>query len=143
MRHKFFDKIYIPSPGAKISFSSGYSAFGDYSKAENAVLYSAVPWLDIYNKKIDKAGLARNLFPGIKMVKTEKAELFFSQIGGRKITVQGTSELIETASLPPVSEPVGAAGYDALVAAQSRALAAISRDLAQALRQVAQPAQSH
>ena len=42
-----------------------------------------------------------------------------------------------------VSEPVGAAGYDALVAAQSRALAAISRDLAQALRQVAQPAQSH
>ncbi|MEI8244894.1 MAG: carbohydrate binding domain-containing protein [Lentisphaerota bacterium] len=107
VRHKFFDKIYIPSPGAKISFSSGYSAFGDYSKAENAVLYSAVPWLDIYNKKIDKAGLARNLFPGIKMAKTEKAELFFSQIGGRKITVQGTSELIETASLPPVSEPVG------------------------------------
>jgi uncharacterized lipoprotein YmbA len=33
-----------------------------------------------------------------------------------------------------VSEPAGAAGYDALVAAQSRALAAMSRDLAQALR---------
>ena len=33
-----------------------------------------------------------------------------------------------------VSEPAGAAGYDALVAAQSRALAAVSRDLAQALR---------
>ena len=36
-----------------------------------------------------------------------------------------------------VSEPVGAAGYDALVAAQSRALASVSRDLAHALR--AQP----
>jgi uncharacterized lipoprotein YmbA len=33
-----------------------------------------------------------------------------------------------------ISEPAGAAGYDALVAAQSRALAALSRDLAQALR---------
>ncbi len=33
-----------------------------------------------------------------------------------------------------VSEPAGAAGYDALVAAQSRALATVSRDLAQALR---------
>jgi hypothetical protein len=33
-----------------------------------------------------------------------------------------------------VNEPAGAAGYDALVAAQSRALAAVSRDLAQALR---------
>jgi uncharacterized lipoprotein YmbA len=33
-----------------------------------------------------------------------------------------------------VSEPAGAAGYDALVAAQSRALAAVSRDLARALR---------
>jgi uncharacterized lipoprotein YmbA len=33
-----------------------------------------------------------------------------------------------------VSEPAGAAGYDALVAAQSRALAAVSRDIAQALR---------
>jgi hypothetical protein len=33
-----------------------------------------------------------------------------------------------------VSEPAGAAGYDALVAAQNRALAAMSRDLAQALR---------
>ena len=36
-----------------------------------------------------------------------------------------------------VSEPAGAAGYDALVAAQSRALAAVSRDLARALRAVA------
>jgi uncharacterized lipoprotein YmbA len=33
-----------------------------------------------------------------------------------------------------ISESAGAAGYDALVAAQSRALAAVSRDLAQALR---------
>jgi hypothetical protein len=33
-----------------------------------------------------------------------------------------------------VREPVGAAGYDALVAAHSRALAAVSRDIAQALR---------
>ncbi|RNC64549.1 MAG: membrane integrity-associated transporter subunit PqiC [Desulfuromonadales bacterium] len=38
-----------------------------------------------------------------------------------------------------VSEPAGAAGYDALVAAQSRALAVLSRDLAQALRAVAAP----
>ncbi len=35
-----------------------------------------------------------------------------------------------------ISEPVSAGGYDALVAAQSRALAALSRDLAQALRAV-------
>src|SRR6185369_10877151 len=41
-----------------------------------------------------------------------------------------------------VSEPVGAAGYDALVAAQSRALAALSRDLARALGEVARAAQS-
>jgi uncharacterized lipoprotein YmbA len=33
-----------------------------------------------------------------------------------------------------VSEPAGAVGYDALVAAQSRALAAVSLDIAQALR---------
>jgi len=39
------------------------------------------------------------------------------------------------------SEPVKNAGYDALVAAQSRALAVVSRDLAQALRAVAVPAQ--
>jgi uncharacterized lipoprotein YmbA len=36
-----------------------------------------------------------------------------------------------------VSEPAGAAGYDALVAAQGRALAVLSRDLAKALRAVA------
>jgi len=42
-----------------------------------------------------------------------------------------------------VSEPVGAAGYDALVAAQSRALAAVSRDLAQALGEIARAAQPH
>jgi uncharacterized protein len=36
-----------------------------------------------------------------------------------------------------INEPAGAAGYEALVAAQSRALAAVSRDLAQALRAVA------
>ncbi len=41
-----------------------------------------------------------------------------------------------------VSEPVSAAGYDALVAALSRALAVVSRDLAQALREVAPAAQS-
>lgn len=35
------------------------------------------------------------------------------------------------------TEPAGAAGFDALVAAQSRALAAVSRDLAQALRAIA------
>lgn len=40
-----------------------------------------------------------------------------------------------------VSEPVSAAGYDALVAAQSRALAAVSRDLAQALSEAARAAQ--
>lgn len=40
-----------------------------------------------------------------------------------------------------VSEPVSTADYDALVAAQSRALAAVSRDLAQALRGVARAAQ--
>lgn len=39
-----------------------------------------------------------------------------------------------------VSEPVSAAGYDALVAAQSRALAVVSRDLAQALREAARAA---
>lgn len=33
-----------------------------------------------------------------------------------------------------VREPVGAAGYDALVAAHSRALAALSRDIAEAIR---------
>jgi len=33
-----------------------------------------------------------------------------------------------------VSEPATASGYDVLVAAQSRALAALSRDLAKALR---------
>jgi len=36
-----------------------------------------------------------------------------------------------------VSEPVTAAGYEPLVAAQSRALAVVSRDLAQALQSVA------
>jgi len=36
-----------------------------------------------------------------------------------------------------VSEAAGAAGYDALVAAQSRALVAVSRDLAQSLRELA------
>jgi uncharacterized lipoprotein YmbA len=36
-----------------------------------------------------------------------------------------------------VSEPAAAAGYDALVAAQSRALGTVSRDLAQALRALA------
>lgn len=40
-----------------------------------------------------------------------------------------------------VSEPVDAVGYDALVAAQSRALATVSRDLAQALREVARAVQ--
>lgn len=39
------------------------------------------------------------------------------------------------------SEPASAVGYDALVAAQSRALAVVSHDLAQALREVAQAAQ--
>ena len=38
-----------------------------------------------------------------------------------------------------VSEPAGVAGYEALVAAQSRALVAVSRDLAQALRAEAAP----
>lgn len=41
-----------------------------------------------------------------------------------------------------VSEPISSPGYDALVAAQSRALATVSRDLAQALREVALAAQS-
>jgi uncharacterized protein len=39
-----------------------------------------------------------------------------------------------TSGRSAVSEPVRAAGYDALVAAQSRALAVVSRDLAHALR---------
>jgi len=39
------------------------------------------------------------------------------------------------------SEPAGAPGYDSLVAAQSRALAVVSRDLAQALRTLATAAQ--
>jgi hypothetical protein len=39
-----------------------------------------------------------------------------------------------------VSEPVTVAGYESLVAAQSRALAVVSRDLAQALRDLAKPA---
>jgi uncharacterized lipoprotein YmbA len=39
-----------------------------------------------------------------------------------------------------VNEPVTIAGYEPLVAAQSRALVAVSRDLAQALRSVAAPA---
>jgi uncharacterized lipoprotein YmbA len=41
-----------------------------------------------------------------------------------------------------VSEPVGVAGYDALVAAQSQALAAVSRDMAQALCEVTRAAQA-
>ncbi|MBU5613907.1 PqiC family protein [Geomonas azotofigens] len=41
-----------------------------------------------------------------------------------------------------VDERVSAAGYDALVAAQSRALAAVSRDLAQALCEAARTARS-
>jgi len=39
-----------------------------------------------------------------------------------------------------VSEPADSAGYEALAAAQSRALAVVSRDLAQALRDLAKPA---
>lgn len=39
-----------------------------------------------------------------------------------------------------VSEPVTVAGYEPLVAAQSRALAVVSRDLAQVLRDLAKPA---
>jgi len=39
-----------------------------------------------------------------------------------------------------VNQPVAASGYDALVAAQSQALSAVSRDLAAALRTVAVPA---
>ncbi len=40
-----------------------------------------------------------------------------------------------------VNEPVKSAGYEPLVAAQSRALAAVSRDLALALRSLAAPAE--
>ena len=49
-------------------------------------------------------------------------------------SVRSTKEGTPKVGRSVVSEPAGAAGYDALVAAQSRALAAVSRDLAQALR---------
>jgi hypothetical protein len=49
-------------------------------------------------------------------------------------SVRSTKEGTPKVGRSVVSEPAGAAGYDALVAAQSRALAVVSRDLAQALR---------
>jgi uncharacterized lipoprotein YmbA len=51
-------------------------------------------------------------------------------------SVRHTGEGAPKTGRSVVSEPVSAAGYDALVAAQSRALAVVSRDLAQALRAV-------
>jgi hypothetical protein len=59
---------------------------------------------------------------------------------GKAVDIDALWSVRRVADGPPrtgrsvVSEPAGAAGYDALVAAQSRALAAVSRDLAQALR---------
>jgi len=52
-------------------------------------------------------------------------------------SVRRSDGVAVTSGRSVVSEPAGAAGYDALVAAQSRALASVSRDLAHALR--AQP----
>ncbi|MRR05982.1 MAG: membrane integrity-associated transporter subunit PqiC, partial [Deltaproteobacteria bacterium] len=48
-------------------------------------------------------------------------------------SVRRTGEGVPKTGRSMVSEPARAGGYDALVAAQSRALAAVSRDLARAL----------
>jgi hypothetical protein len=66
-------------------------------------------------------------------------ERFESELG-KAVTVEASWSIRPGAKGEPksgrsvVREPVGAAGYDALVAAHSRALAAISRDIAEALR---------
>lgn len=52
-------------------------------------------------------------------------------------TIRRTDGGVSKTGRSVVSEPAGTAGYDALVAAQSRALTAVSRDLAQALRAAA------
>ncbi len=73
----------------------------------------------------------------------------FEMIAGEGVGLEALWSVRRSDGGPPktgrskVSEPVGVAGYDALVAAQSRALAVVSRDLAQALREVARAAQSH
>lgn len=57
-------------------------------------------------------------------------------------SVRRSNGVVSKSGRTVVSEPVGAPGYDALVAAQSLALAAVIHNLAQALREVARAAQS-
>jgi uncharacterized lipoprotein YmbA len=67
----------------------------------------------------------------------------FEMTAGEGVALDVLWSVRRSAGGPPktgrsvVSEPVKAADYDALVAAQSRALAAVSRDLAQAIRAMA------
>ena len=64
----------------------------------------------------------------------------FEMTAGQGATLDALWSVRRTAGGKPqsgrtqVREPAGSSGYDALVAAQSRALAVLSRDLAQALR---------
>ena len=65
----------------------------------------------------------------------------FEMTAGKEVTLDALWSVHRTGSDAPkktgrtvVSEPADSAGYDALVAAQSRALATVSRDLAAALR---------
>lgn len=64
----------------------------------------------------------------------------FESEPARAVTVEASWSILPRAKGEPksgrsvVREPAGAAGYDALVAAHSRALAAVSRDIAEALR---------
>ena len=64
----------------------------------------------------------------------------FEMIAGKEVALDALWSVRRSGDGAPktgrsvVSEPAGAAGYDALVAAQSRALATVSHDLAAALR---------
>lgn len=64
----------------------------------------------------------------------------FDSEPARAVTVEASWSILPRVKGEPktgrsvVREPVAAAGYDALVAAHSRALAAVSRDIAEALR---------
>ena len=91
----------------KFTFSSGYSAFGDYSRADRALLFSAVPYADLYNKKLDRLAMAKLIFPNIKIAPSSNQELVFTQLGGRKLKRQGALDLIETASIPAGGDPIG------------------------------------
>ncbi len=67
----------------------------------------------------------------------------FESEPGKAVTVEASWSIRPRAKGEPragrsiVREPAGAAGYEALVAAHSRALAAVSRDIADALRSTA------